>query len=124
MLFQDPWGNVRFYDEDGRLRQVIGAGETFIYDYTEEGLLRGVTVCRAGIRTLAAATIIDHGSDLHKEKFLRRILTGYFAYYQRARTHLSLERDPPDGRPIEPPELGAIRQIHKAVRGPTQGTFS
>jgi alkylation response protein AidB-like acyl-CoA dehydrogenase len=35
-----------------------------------------VTVCRAGIRTLAAATIIDHGSDLHKEKFLRRILTG------------------------------------------------
>jgi alkylation response protein AidB-like acyl-CoA dehydrogenase len=35
-----------------------------------------VTVCRAGIRTLAAATILDHGSDLHKEKFLRRILTG------------------------------------------------
>ncbi|MDQ8731014.1 acyl-CoA dehydrogenase family protein [Bradyrhizobium sp. LHD-71] len=35
-----------------------------------------VTVCRAGIRTLAAATIIDHGTDLHKEKFLRRILTG------------------------------------------------
>ncbi len=35
-----------------------------------------VTVCRAGIRTLAAATIIDHGSDLHKEKFLKRILTG------------------------------------------------
>ncbi len=35
-----------------------------------------VTVCRAGIRTLAAATILDHGSDLHKEKFLARILTG------------------------------------------------
>ena len=35
-----------------------------------------VSVCRAGIRTLAAATIIDHGSDLHKEKFLKRILTG------------------------------------------------
>jgi alkylation response protein AidB-like acyl-CoA dehydrogenase len=35
-----------------------------------------VTVCRAGIRTLAAATILDHGSDLHKEKFLKRILTG------------------------------------------------
>ena len=30
-----------------------------------------VTVCRAGIRTLAAATILDHGTDLHKEKFLR-----------------------------------------------------
>lgn len=35
-----------------------------------------VTVCRAGIRTLAGATILDHGSDLHKEKFLKGILTG------------------------------------------------
>ena len=35
-----------------------------------------VTVARTGIRTLAAATILAHGSDLHKEKFLRRILTG------------------------------------------------
>jgi alkylation response protein AidB-like acyl-CoA dehydrogenase len=35
-----------------------------------------VTVCRAGIRTLAAATILDHGTDLHKQKFLQRILTG------------------------------------------------
>jgi len=35
-----------------------------------------VTVARAGIRTLAAATILDHGTDLHKEKFLKRILTG------------------------------------------------
>src|SRR6056297_2384880 len=29
-----------------------------------------------GIRPLAAATILAHGSDLQKEKFLRRILTG------------------------------------------------
>ncbi|HLM11166.1 MAG TPA: acyl-CoA dehydrogenase family protein [Reyranella sp.] len=35
-----------------------------------------VGVAKAGIRTLAAATILDHGTDLHKEKFLRRILTG------------------------------------------------
>jgi alkylation response protein AidB-like acyl-CoA dehydrogenase len=35
-----------------------------------------VGVARAGIRTLAAATILAHGTDLHKEKFLRRILTG------------------------------------------------
>src|SRR5436305_12312850 len=35
-----------------------------------------ITVARAGIRTLAAATILDHGNDLHKEKFLKRILTG------------------------------------------------
>ena len=35
-----------------------------------------VSVARMGIRTLAAATILAHGTDLHKEKFLRRILTG------------------------------------------------
>ena len=29
-----------------------------------------VNVAKFGIRTLAAATILDHGSDLHKEKFL------------------------------------------------------
>ena len=35
-----------------------------------------VGVAKAGIRTLAAATILAHGSDLHKEKYLKRILTG------------------------------------------------
>lgn len=35
-----------------------------------------VGVAKAGIRTLAAATILAHGTDLHKEKYLRRILTG------------------------------------------------
>jgi alkylation response protein AidB-like acyl-CoA dehydrogenase len=35
-----------------------------------------VGVAKMGIRTLAAATIQAHGTDLHKEKFLRRILTG------------------------------------------------
>jgi alkylation response protein AidB-like acyl-CoA dehydrogenase len=35
-----------------------------------------IGVAKAGIRTLAAATILAHGTKLHKEKFLRRILTG------------------------------------------------
>ena len=33
-------------------------------------------VTRSGIRMLAAATILEHGSDLHRQKFLRRIITG------------------------------------------------
>ena len=45
------------------------------------------------------------------ERHLRRILTAYFAYYHRARTHLSLEKDAPDGRNIEPPSLGAVLSI-------------
>ena len=31
---------------------------------------------KSGIRMLAAATILNHGSDMHKEKYLRPILTG------------------------------------------------
>jgi alkylation response protein AidB-like acyl-CoA dehydrogenase len=35
-----------------------------------------IGVAKVGIRTLAAATILDHGSDYQKKKFLRRVLTG------------------------------------------------
>lgn len=35
-----------------------------------------VGVCKTGIRMLAAATLLVHGSEAQKEKFLRRILTG------------------------------------------------
>src|SRR5213596_454219 len=40
------------------------------------------------------------------ESHLRRILTRYFSYYHRARTHLALDKDAPHDRPIEWPELG------------------
>jgi hypothetical protein len=45
------------------------------------------------------------------ERHLRRVLTSYFAYYDRARTHLSLDKDAPDKRPIEPPAPGAIVSV-------------
>jgi transposase InsO family protein len=45
------------------------------------------------------------------ERHLRRILTRYFTYYHRARTHLSLDKDAPDSRPIERPERGMVVQI-------------
>src|SRR5438046_107758 len=45
------------------------------------------------------------------ERHLRRTLARYFAYYHRARTHLSLDKDAPHGRPIESPELGTIIPI-------------
>jgi transposase InsO family protein len=47
------------------------------------------------------------------ERHLRRTLTGYFAYYHRARTHLSLDKDAPHGRPIERPELGRVIPIRE-----------
>jgi putative transposase len=45
------------------------------------------------------------------ERHLRRTLTRYFAYYHRARTHLALDKDAPDLRPIELPAAGKIVQL-------------
>ena len=50
---------------------------------------------------------LDHVLVL-SERHPRRVLTRYFAYYHRARTHLSLDKDAPDMRPIQRPEVGAI----------------
>ncbi len=41
-----------------------------------------IGVAKVGIRVLAAATILVHGNDWHKKKFLRRILTGEDAWCQ------------------------------------------
>jgi putative transposase len=48
------------------------------------------------------------------EKSLRRTLTSYFDYYHRSRTHLSLKKDSPEPRPVQPPGIGpvvAVRQV-------------
>jgi putative transposase len=47
------------------------------------------------------------------ERHLRRTLARYFAYYHRARTHLSLDKDAPHGRRIERPELGRVIPIRE-----------
>jgi hypothetical protein len=39
------------------------------------------------------------------------LLTRYFAYYHQARTHLALDKDAPDRRPIELPAAGKIVQV-------------
>jgi hypothetical protein len=59
---------------------------------------------------------LDHVLVLN-ERHLRRILAGDFADYHRARPHLSLEKDTPDGRPIEGPEAGSHRTDSRS-RGP------
>jgi transposase InsO family protein len=42
------------------------------------------------------------------ERHLYRILREYFVYYHRARTHLSLDRNSPVPRAVEPPERGRV----------------
>jgi len=45
------------------------------------------------------------------ERHLRRILSSYFAYYHESRTHLSLNRNSPIERKVDPPENGKVIAI-------------
>jgi putative transposase len=81
-------------------------------------VVRLVLVC------LVFRECLDHVLVL-SERHLRCVLARYFAYYHRARTHLALNKDAPDGRPVELPETGRIMQTpevgglhHRYVRWP------
>jgi hypothetical protein len=37
------------------------------------------------------------------QRHLRQLLRAYIIYYHRSRTHLALNKDAPDGRPVCPP---------------------
>jgi hypothetical protein len=50
---------------------------------------------------------LDH-VIIFNEMRLRRVLSCYFRYYHRSGTHLSLNKDCPDPRRIQPPLAGEI----------------
>jgi transposase InsO family protein len=50
---------------------------------------------------------LDH-VIVFNENHLRRVLRRYVGYYHRSRTHLSLQKDSPESRPVEPPENGKV----------------
>jgi putative transposase len=50
---------------------------------------------------------LDH-VIIFNETHLRRVLSCYFRYYHKSRTHLSLNKDCPDPRRIQPPSAGKI----------------
>ena len=50
---------------------------------------------------------LDHVIVLN-ERHLWRILASYLDYYHGSRTHLSLGKDTPDGRPVQPVGTGKI----------------
>ena len=47
------------------------------------------------------------------EHHLRRILRSYMDYYNETRTHLSLDKDTPEGRRIQPPDQGKVFQLKR-----------
>ena len=50
---------------------------------------------------------LDH-VIIFDERHLRRVLRKYLNYYHGRRTHLGLEKDCPEPRSIEPPEIGSV----------------
>jgi len=57
---------------------------------------------------------LDHVVVFH-ESSLRRTLRSYFDYYHRSRTHLSLGKDSPEPRAIQPPEMGSVVACRMSV---------
>ena len=53
---------------------------------------------------------LDH-LMVRNESSLRRLLNSYFQYYLGSRTHLSLNKDTPEGRAIQPADLGTVVEI-------------
>jgi hypothetical protein len=53
---------------------------------------------------------LDHVVVLN-ETHLRHLLRDYLTYDHRCRTHLSLEKDTPEPRPVEHPDQGDIVEI-------------
>ena len=98
-----------------RVRGVLGegevgpgtvvVGEVRAQQAVEVGFVQRHEVSSAG-ELLPRATRLLVLSERH----LRRILTRYFAYYHQARTHLALDKDAPDLRPIQRPATGKIVQ--------------
>jgi putative transposase len=53
---------------------------------------------------------LDH-VIVFNETGLRRVLKSYFEYYECTRTHLSLGKDAPIPRPVQPPEFGTVIEL-------------
>ena len=53
---------------------------------------------------------LDHVIVLH-QRHLRRLLTEYFRYYHRWRTHRALDMDTPIPRQVQPPKVGPVWEV-------------
>jgi transposase InsO family protein len=82
------------------------------------GIEQVLTACRSPWQSPYVERIIgsirreclDHCIVLN-ERHLRRILADYFDYYHHARAHMSLDRNSPVARDIEPPDRGRVIAI-------------
>lgn len=72
-LIDSGWGVPAWPKEWYGRGLTIGLGDAVDDELRKTG---AVSVAKTGVRMLAAATILEHGSDMHKQKFLYPLLTG------------------------------------------------
>ena len=107
-----PWDTAPGYllrDRDGKF------GEEFIHRVESMGIKQVLISARSPWQNPYVERLIgsirreclDH-TIVFSEKHLRRVLREYFRYYHECRTHLGLEKDCPQSRPLESSELGPI----------------
>ena len=90
-------------------------GEEFRRQVTDMGIHEVLSAPRAPWQRAYVERVIgsirreclDH-VIVFRESSLRRILDSYFEYYHRSRTHLSLGKDSPEPRPIQPAEMRRV----------------
>jgi len=78
-LADSGWGMPQWPEEWYGRGLPVGLARVVEEEFAGVG---AVGVAKSGVRLLAAATLLEHGSDLHKKRFLRRILTGEDAWCQ------------------------------------------
>ena len=108
-----PWDTAPKYllrDRDGKF------GEEFTQRVESMGIKHVLTAARSPWQNPYVERVIgsirrdclDH-HVIFNERHLRRVLTEYIRYYNENRTHLGLEKDCPDPRAIELPDVGPVQ---------------
>jgi putative transposase len=88
-------------------------GRSFRHRVRAMGITEVITASRSPWQNPYAERLIgsirreclDH-VIIFNERHLRRVLSSYFQYHHDARTHLSLHKDCPRPRPVQPPSAG------------------
>ena len=109
-LYEDNSYNYMIRDRDCKFGKYFGS------KISDLGVKEIVTAYRSpwqnGYAERLVGTIrrefLDH-FIIHNESHLREILKEYFYYYNKFRTHLGLDKDTPENRPIE--SIGNISSI-------------
>ena len=90
-------------DMSTRMESSVGTGDHIAWESLAECL------CRARHRVDQKGMLEAH--FVLGENHLRRIVREYMHYYNNSRPHMSLKRNAPVRRSIEPPELGKVISI-------------